>query len=99
MMAAVTQDSAQEVSRGKWLAVNSICTAFGVLFMALFFARLPDLLVARGYEPALAERYAFWAVAGFCTVTGVLIMAGLRKGVTAADPAKVSIWRKLGEGI
>ncbi len=99
MMAAVTQDSAQEVSRGKWLAVNSICTAFGVLFMALFFARLPDLLVARGYEPALAGRYAFWAVAGFCTVTGVLIMAGLRKGVTAADPAKVSIWRKLGEGI
>ncbi len=99
MMSAVTQDSVQEVSRGKWLAVNSICTSFGVIFMALFFARLPDILVARGFDAVSAGRYAFWTVAGFCAVTGVLIVAGLRKGVTAPDPDKVSIWTQLGRGM
>lgn len=99
MMSAVIQDSVQEASRGKWVAINSICTAFGVLFMALFFARLPDMLVARGVEASLAGRYAFWTVAGFCSVTGVLIYAGLKKGVTAIDPDKVSVWSKLGAGL
>ncbi len=99
MMSAAIQDSVQEVSRGKWVAINSICTAFGVLLMALFFARLPDMFVARGVEPALAGRYAFWVVAGFCAVTGVLIYAGLKKGVTSIDPDKVSLWSKLGMGL
>jgi MFS family permease len=99
MMSAVVQDSIREISRGKWLAVNSICTALGVLFMALFLARLPDMLVERGMQPALAGRYAFWVAAGFCAVTGVLIWAGLKRGVTASDPEQLSVLSKLGAGL
>jgi MFS family permease len=99
MMSAAIQDSIQDISRGKWLAINSIFTAFGVLFMALLLARLPDMFVARGIEPALAGRYAFWVVAGFCVVTGVLIWTGLKQGVTASEPDKASVWSKLGAGI
>ena len=67
--------------------------------MALFFARLPDILVARGFDAVSAGRYAFWTVAGFCVVTGLIIVAGLRKGVTAPNPEKVSIWQQLGKGM
>lgn len=99
MMSAAIQDSVQEVSRGKWVAINSICTAFGVLFMALVLARLPDTFVSMGYEPAVAGRYAFWVVAGFCVFAGLLVWSGLKKGVTAPDPDRVSVWLKLGAGL
>ena len=99
MMSAAIQDSVQEVSRGKWVAINSICTAFGVLFMALVLARLPDTFVSMGYEPVIAGRYAFWVVSGFCVFAGLLVWAGLKKGVTAPDPDRVSVWSKLGAGL
>jgi len=99
MMSAAIQDSIQERSRGKWVAVNSICTAFGVLFMALVLARLPDIFAGLGYDAVTAGRYAFWVVAGFCVFAGFLVWAGLRKGRVAAEPDTVSVWSKVGAGL
>ncbi len=98
MLSATIQDSVQEVSRGKWVAINSIFTGFGVLLMALLFARLPDILKELGYAPALAARYAFWTVAGFCVTAGLVIWAGLKPGVTAREPDQSSLMTKMRTG-
>ncbi|MBT8422966.1 MAG: MFS transporter [Gammaproteobacteria bacterium] len=99
MMSAAIQDSVQEASRGKWVAVNSICTAFGVLFMALVLARLPDTFVGLGYAPDVAGRYAFWVVAGFCVIAGLMVWMGIKRGVTAPDPDRTSVWSTLRAGL
>ena len=98
MLSAAIQDSVQEGSRGKWVAINSIFTGFGVLLMSLVFARLPDILVGMGYAPAAAARYAFWTVSGFTASAAVVIWLGLKKGVTAQDPDRGSLLSKMQTG-
>jgi MFS family permease len=97
MMSITIQDSCQEVSRGKWVALNSIFTGFGVLFMALVLAKTPQWYGNLGADPVMAGRYAFWTTTGFCLLAALVLWFGLSKRV-AAQPNKRNLFHQIGEG-
>ncbi len=97
MLSACIQDSPQEQSRGKWVAVNSIFTGMGVLFMALVLAKTPQWYGEMGASPVAAGRYAFWTTAGFCVLAAGVLWFTLKPRVTAKS-AQPNIFRQIGDG-
>lgn len=98
MLSACIQDASQEVSRGKWVAFNSICTGSGVLFMALVLAKTPVWYQTLGADAATAGRFAFWTTTGFCIIIAIALWFGL-KTEKRVPSAKKSLVRQVGKGI
>jgi MFS family permease len=84
MLSVTIHDSCQEVSRGKWVATNSIFTGFGVLAMALVLSKTPSWYISLGADPVAAGRYAYWTTAAFCVFAGIFIWFGMRDWVKPA---------------
>lgn len=56
----------QDVSRGKWSSVVSICNSVGIIFVAIVLSKLPLWLVNEGVDAGLAGRYTYWTGAMIC---------------------------------
>jgi MFS family permease len=97
MLSATIQDTCQEVSRGKWVAFNSIFTGFGVIFMALVLAKTPQWYGELGADPISAGRYAFWTTTAFCLLAAGVVWLGLKRGVTSVSK-QPNIFRQIGAG-
>jgi MFS family permease len=98
MLSVTIHDSCQEVSRGKWVATNSIFTGLGVFAMALVLSKTPDWYVSLGATPAEAGRYAYWTIAGFCIFAGSVIWIGMR-GWVKPEFQQPAIFRQIIGGI
>lgn len=81
MLSISIHDSCQEVSRGKWVACNSIFTGLGVMFMALVLAKTPQWYANAGADPVWAGRFAFWTTTAVCIVAAVVIWFGQRNWI------------------
>jgi MFS family permease len=97
LLSITIHDSCQELSRGKWVALNSIATGMGVLFMALVLAKTPAWFSSLGADPAMAGRFAFWSTSGICVLAAVFIWFGMKNWVVPRFP-QPHIFRQVGDG-
>jgi MFS family permease len=97
MLSISIHDSCQEVSRGKWVACNSIFTGFGVMFMALVLAKTPAWYANAGADPVWAGRLAFWTTTAFCIFAAIVIWFGQRNWIRPKS-VKSSIFQQVADG-
>jgi len=97
MLSVTIQDSCQEVSRGKWVAFNSIFTGFGVIFMALVLAKTPEWYGNLGADPVTAGRLAFWTTSIACLLAAVVLWIGLKDWVIRKTN-QLNIFRQVADG-
>jgi MFS family permease len=68
----------QDVSRGKWSSVVSICNSVGIIFVAIVLSKMPLWLIDRGLDASLAGRYTYWTGAAICLLAVPLAYFRLR---------------------
>lgn len=77
MLSACVVDAIQEVSRGRWIASNTLLQGLGVVTMSVLLAKMPAWFELRGVPPASAIRYAFWMAAALALLAAAVVAAGL----------------------
>lgn len=103
MLGITVQDTPQEISRGKWVALNNICQGLGILLIATYFlGNVPTWLRSVGVAPASAGRYALWAAAALCLLAAFVLWRGLARNTKVPGKAEVALssqfWSGLREG-
>jgi len=99
MLSISVQDTPQEISRGKWIAINNICQGLGILLLATFLlGRAPAAFQSLGLEPAMAGRLSLWSACAICLFASWMMWRGLPRH-TAAQGPRQSIFRQFGAGI
>ena len=89
----------QDVSRGKWSSVVSVCNSAGIIFVAFVLAKMPNWLVTQGVDAGLAGRYTYWTGAAVCLLAAPLAYFWLREPSGQAPGTQTDIWRQLADGI
>ena len=98
IMSISIHDSCQEVSRGKWVATNSIFSGLGVMLMAFVLAPAPAWFASQGADNVAAGRYAFWTTTGICLFAALVIWIGMR-GWPRPTHKQPDILNKVGAGL
>jgi len=80
MLGTIVADYPDNRSRGKLVAFGGVLNGIGVVTVALGFGRIPNWLMAQGYDEVTAGRYTHWMVATICMVLAVIVGLGLKKG-------------------
>lgn len=80
MLGTIVADYPDNRSRGKLVAFGGVLNGIGVVTVALGFGRVPNWLMARGFDEVTAGRYTHWMVATICLVLAVIVGLGLKKG-------------------
>ncbi len=103
MLSTMVQDTPQEQSRGRWLGVNVVAQGLGVLLIAtVVLSQAPAWFAARGFDPIMAGRMAFWTTTVFCIIAALVLRLSLASGVPGGVPGgkqRVSIFTGLRQGI
>ena len=90
MIASLIADYPQNASRGKFIGMNGICTAFGVIALGTGLTQVPRVLVGIGYTPIESITYTLWIGSGLAFVTALITFGGLRKGRATSHTKKLS---------
>lgn len=99
MLSITVQDTPQEISRGKWVAMNNICQGIGILLIATFLlGRAPTWFQSAGVEPAMAGRLALWSAAGICLIAAAVLWRGLPRH-TPSTGRKVKLLPQFLDGL
>ena len=77
IMFTIMADYPHNDSRGKLAAAISMMSGFGIMFIVLVLARLPNWFLAAGVSEINAGRYTFLAAAAICIVSAGVVGAGL----------------------
>lgn len=91
MLSTVVSDYPQERSRGRMVAVVGICNGLGVVLFAALLAKLPKMLVNRGFDPVTAGRYTLALVAAVSVISALVIALGLKPGLEVAKEKRPSV--------
>jgi len=90
-MATLTNDYPQEQSRGKMIAIGSMFSILGSAFIQLFIARIPDLMVDRGYDAVTGGKVMFMTVATMGVLAAILARYGLKAGTPVATRERAGL--------
>ncbi|MGI9291568.1 MAG: MFS transporter, partial [Gammaproteobacteria bacterium] len=60
MIASLMADYPQNPSRGKYIGLNGICSALGVIIIGSGMTQIPRLFTNAGYAPDVAISYTLW---------------------------------------
>lgn len=77
IMFTIMADYPHNDSRGKLAAAISMMSGFGIMFIVLVLARLPNWFLTAGVSEINAGRYTFLAAAAICIVSAGVVGAGL----------------------
>jgi MFS family permease len=80
VLATLSNDYPQEQSRGKLIAVSSMANILGAAFIQIVIARIPSVLIDRGYDAVFSGKVMFMTAAALCLLTAVLASFGLKAG-------------------
>ncbi len=80
MIASIMADYPQNASRGKFIALNGIFSAIGVIVVGSGLTQLPRLFTAQGYTPVEASTYTLWIGSALALFAALLSYGGLKKG-------------------
>ena len=84
MIASLMADYPQNASRGKFIGLNGLFTALGVIIVGSGLTQLPRVFTAQGYTAIEASTFTVWIGSGLALFAAILSFAGLKKG-RAAD--------------
>ena len=84
ILATLSNDYPQEQSRGKLIALSSMANILGAALMAGGIARIPALLMDRGYDPVTSGKIMFATAATMCLLTAIVTRFGLAPGTPVA---------------
>jgi MFS family permease len=79
MIAALAADYPQNVSRGKFIGLNGVFTAFGVIGVGSGLTLLPAVFTRMGYSPAVSISYTMWIGSALALAAAIICYAGTRK--------------------
>jgi MFS family permease len=80
MIASIMADYPQNASRGKFIALNGIFSALGVIFVGSGLTQLPRVFTAQGFSPVDASTYTLWIGSALALFAAIMSFAGLKKG-------------------
>jgi MFS family permease len=99
MMGTVLADTPREASRGRLVGTAGFFQGLGALALVATLGKLPQWLVARGFDPLAAGRATLWAAAGVALVSALLVFSGLRPGSPSERAPLLPLARILRDGI
>lgn len=85
ILATLTNDYPQEESRGKLIALSSMSNILGAAFIQVVIARIPSVLLERGFDAVAGGKVMFISTATLCLFTAVLAGFGLKAGTPVAQ--------------
>ena len=80
MIASLIADYPQNAARGKFIGINGVCSAIGVIVVGTGLTQLPKLFTSMGYTPIEASTMTLWIGGGLAFLTAMITFAGIRKG-------------------
>jgi MFS family permease len=89
MIASLSADYPQNVSRGKFIGTNGVFTAIGVIVLGGGLTQMPAVFSGMGYSTADAINYTLWIGGVLAFGTGLICFAGTRKGRAAEHGEKL----------
>ena len=99
MIASICADYPQNASRGKFIGLNGIFTALGVIVVGSGLTQLPKLFKNSGYDPQTAIAYTLYIGSALAFVTAVICFSGLRGGRAASHEEKKPFLENMRIGI
>jgi len=90
MMSSLIADYPQNASRGKFIGINGVCTAFGVIIVGSGLTQLPRVFTSMGYSPLESSAMTLWIGSALAFVTALVTFAGTRRGVVGSTEDKLS---------
>ena len=81
MIATVIADYVIPEHRGRMVGLTGMFNGLGIVCSALLLAKLPNILVARGFDTYTAGQYTLFTVAGICLLSALIVGRGLKSGV------------------
>ncbi len=80
MIASTCADYPQNASRGKFIGLNGIFTALGVIIVGSGLTQMPKVFKGMGHTPVDAISYTLFIGGGLAFITALVSFAGLRGG-------------------
>lgn len=92
-MATLTSDYPREDSRGLMVGVTAVFNTLGTIFIANAVARIPSLMMGRGYDAIDGGTAMYLFAAGMAFVTIVVARLGLAPGTPVAKHQRPPVTR------
>lgn len=99
MMSASLADYSHNQTRGRWMGTAGVCNGLGTVVMATVLARLPEVLVSRGFSQADALVASFWIFAGYILLLAAVARLGLAPHRPMSQPRRSPLWRQTLAGL
>lgn len=89
----------QNVSRGKWSGLVSVCNSLGIIFVAMVLSKTPVWLTSQGLDAELAGRYTYWIGALVCLCALPLAFWHLKEADAQPQARRESIGQQILSGL
>ena len=80
MIASLAADYPQNASRGKFIGLNGIFTATGIIIIGSGLTQAPRLFSQLGYSIPESITYTLWIASGLALLTAFITFGGIKKG-------------------
>ena len=90
MIASLCADYPQNASRGKFIGINGVFTALGVIIVGAGLTQLPKVFTSMGYTAIEASTMTLWIGGALAFVTAIVTFAGIHKGRVGSHEEKLS---------
>ena len=81
MIASLAADYPQNASRGKFIGLNGIFTATGIIIIGSGLTQAPRLFAQLGYSTPESMTYTLWIASGLALLTAFITFGGIKKGL------------------
>jgi MFS family permease len=98
MLGTVLADTAAETSRGRLVGLAGFFQGLGAAALVLLLGQMPKRLMDAGVDALTAGRITLWIAAALCTVSAVVVFAGLKRGTPSEQAPTMPLNRILAEG-
>jgi len=99
MIASIMADYPQNPSRGKFIGLNGVFTALGVIVVGSGLTQLPRVFTAQGYTAIESSTFTMWIGSGLAFVAAFVCFAGLKKGRAAEHTERLSFLKNARIGL
>jgi MFS family permease len=90
MIASLCADYSQNATRGKFIGMNGVCSALGVIVIGGGMTQLPKLFKSMGYTAIEASTMTLWIGSALALATAIVTFAGIHKGRIGSHEDKLS---------
>jgi len=80
MLSSVANDYPVDRTRAKMIAGVFMFNGVGIATLPRLIGGLPQMFIEMGIDPLWAGRYAYWCLAGTCTMLALVLLWGLKPG-------------------